>query len=773
MSKQIEVSLDRASHNVSTRQHQLNTEEESTIVSGVAQIANIGSIISSTFAVFNDRFARFDSILVENTRFSDEITGDSRAQRQKISHVIKSMNAMQDQINAIAASVHRIEIQIGASKESDRAKDAVEVTVTEKDEDILREREITLEKELLAEEKSEDLKQERDKVRSRITDLEKEMHGVKLNPTELDIDSSVTSSAPNDTFVVSAALTEQKEELLRIVSILDEEIDENEKAPKVFRQLLPAQDIHLRLDEEFLPNSEDKHQVSERGDSILRNLSKLDLFEKYELSADSQEVSSERDSIQPTQSTHKSAGTAIEPLLPINDDVIASIAANNEAIEVMMGIVNQLREEAVLDRKLAAKNKEALSQCVAEIKCAAELNSGNFMAKLRDVNERLIDYQEGSQSGPGSTLAVKRLQVALNDVIAEVDDLKYKGPAQNGDSSLVDQHMGGQQQGSQDHVNTANLLLQIEITSVKNKLLGLRDDLDSGLDSYADAHATDPEGSEAFESPFIARVAEFADRLDNVILTFYSKETPEATLIALFHPLDALTIELEALFELDQQSVISMGITFDDVTAEDNGRSVRDTMRLVWEASLPLLDHRVNKITMRRRLTALEAAVRSKADATVVSSLEAELRYMIAAKADQKELLSIMSKKVSIGELQRLKDQLMKQIVSIRGFEYSQVGTLNLPAGSREEGIIEGGLTSAQGLEMSSELKQLGRRFDILHSFHEDLVTQCTGYVPREEVEQALRALLGEMKIMKGNSITADLLGESLKTKANTSEVQK
>ena len=146
MSKQIEVSLDRASHNVSTRQHQLNTEEESTIVSGVAQIANIGSIISSTFAVFNDRFARFDSILVENTRFSDEITGDSRAQRQKISHVIKSMNAMQDQINAIAASVHRIEIQIGASKESDRAKDAVEVTVTEKDEDILREREITLEK---------------------------------------------------------------------------------------------------------------------------------------------------------------------------------------------------------------------------------------------------------------------------------------------------------------------------------------------------------------------------------------------------------------------------------------------------------------------------------------------------------------------------------------------------------------------------------------------------------------------------------------------------
>lgn len=770
MSKQYDPSLERASHTVSTRKNQLNTEEESTIVSGVAQIANIGSIISSTFAVFNDKFARFDSILVENTRLSDEMSGDSRAHRQKISHVIKSMNAMQDQINAIAASVHRIEIQIGApSKESDHVRAPITVTGSEKDEDIMKERELMLAKELLAEEKSEVLKQERDKLWGRITDLEKEMHGAKLKSADLDIDSSEAFSAPRDIFVVSAELTEQKEELLRIVSSLDEKIDEREEAPQNFRIAPPALDIPVKLEEEFLTNAEEKHQVNVRCNSNERTLSKLDLFEKYELSADSQEMSGRWESFQPTQSTHESADTPLEPLLPGNDNISASIAANSEAIEVMMGIVNQLREEAVLDRVLAAKNKEAFSQRLAEMECAAELNSGTFLAKLRDVSERLIDYQEGSQSAPGSSLAVKRLQVALNDVIAEVDDLKYKGTVQNGDSSSVDQLIGGRQQGSQDHLNTASLLLQIEITSVKNKLLGLRDDLDNGLDSYADAHATDPEGSEAFESPFIARVAEFADRLDNVILTFYSKETPEATLIALFHPLDALTIELEALFELDQQSVASMGITFDDVTADDNGRSVRDTMRLVWEASLPLLDHRVNKITMRRRLTALEAAVRSKADATVVSSLEAELRYMIAAKADQKELLSIMSKKVSIGELQRLKDQLMKQIVSIRGFEYSQAGTLN----TREEGISDGGLTSAEGLEMSSELKQLGRRFDILHSFHEDLVTQCTGYVPREEVEQALRALLGELKIMKGNSITADLLGESLKTKANASEVQK
>jgi hypothetical protein len=361
----------------------------------------------------------------------------------------------------------------------------------------------------------------------------------------------------------------------------------------------------------------------------------------------------------------------------------------------------------------------------------------------------------------------------MNDVIAEVDELKYR-------SSVADSMEKIEQtgpSGNQDHLGTASLLLDIEINSVKQKLLELRDDLDNGLDTYADAHAADPEGSEAFESVFIARVAEFADRLDNVIMSFQARETPEQTLIALFQPLDALTIELEVLFELDQQSVASMGITFDDVTAEGSSRNVRDTMRLVWDVSLPLLDHRVNKITMRRRLTALEEVTKGKADTAGINALEAELRRLVTAKADQKELLMIASKKVSLGELQRLKDQLMKQIVSIRGYEYSNTGGGEGGQSPREGGSVTSSApvhrNTENTSEMNVELKQLVRRFEILHSFHEDLAEKCTGFVPREEVEQALRALLGEMKLMKSNTISPDLLRESLKSKASVIEVQK
>ena len=773
MSMQSDSSIDRAPRTVSNRKHNLNTDQESAMESGVAQIANIGSVISSTFEVFNCRFAKFDDILGENVRRSDDISGESRNQRQKILFLKKSMDDMQEQMKAIAASVRQIEFQIGSSNGTSLKMIPATVVGSGKEKDYLKERAEILANKLLAEEKAEALKQERNKLTVRITDLEKEMQIVKLKPVDLEVDFSVASKSLSDALVTSVALTDQKDELMRIVSSLDQKINEIEKVPHELRRVFSKPDTELESDDEPIVDIEGKDRRYVNESKFPSTVNSVDFFGNDQLSVESQEMSNSWEPIQPDRSTQRRGNSLLQPLSARDNEFRALIAANSEAMDVMVGTVKHLREEAIRERAKTSSDIETLTRRLAELENAAELNNGNQLAKLRDMNERLIDFQEGSQSGPGSSMVIKRLQLALNDVIAEVDDLKFKGAMHDGEMSSREYHNKGQHQGSQDHLNTASLLLEIEINSVKNKLLGLRDDLDNGLDSYADAHAADPEGSEAFESPFVARVAEFADRLDNVILTFTSKETPEATLIALFHPLDALTIELEALFDLDQQSVASMGITFDDVTSDDSMRNVRDTMRHVWEASLPLLDHRVNKITMRRRLTALEALVRSKADATVVSSFEAELRYMINSKADQKELLAIMSKKVSLGELQRLKDQLMKQIVSIRGFEYSQAGAPNPLLDPQKEGLGEGGLTSAEGQVVISELKHLGRRFDILHSFHEDLVTQCTGYVPREEVEQALRALLGELKIMKCNTITADLLGESLKTKANAAEVQK
>ncbi len=418
-------------------------------------------------------------------------------------------------------------------------------------------------------------------------------------------------------------------------------------------------------------------------------------------------------------------------------------------------------EEDLKDQKeLTQYTQTATENQIVDLEMSVSETTRNCTFQVKELSSLVTDVQEAAQSALGLATAVKRIQNSMNDAMADIDELKYKQSFMPEDMTTSQNQKGSSQN---DAGAGANAGLENDILEVKQKLMDLRDDLDTGLDAFADAHAADPEGSEAFESEFIAKVAEFADHLDGVVVVFDVKGTPDTVLDAVFHPLDVLSIEMEQLLELDRASVAAMGITFDDLTPEESTRPLRTTLLSVFKMSLPLLDYRVDKITMRRRVEKLEVLVRDKADTYLLTELENDLRGAVNAKADRQELLTIAAKKVSIGELQRLKDQLMKQIVGLRGEEHvSNVGASS-----------SGGVHSEQLVEFTLDLKRLKERFDVFHNLHEDLATQCELYVPREEVEQALRALLNEMKLMKTNSVSPDQLRESLKLKANSVEVQK
>lgn len=763
---------------------------------GVAQIANIGSIISSTFGAFNEKFARFDSILENESYKTDNIGDEFKKQRKSILSIEQTVNDVQEQMRGIIIAVQQLEARVSAGgiagesiaellkpdPEIEERARRYSMEMKERQEAISEQEQRHL---IEIEIQAAALKKERDELVLRIGDLESAMKIVRQPSFNAPLDVADGVSKPT-----SVELISQRDIHIVNKTEIEKKIDEIEQVLRSSRPGTAKKDDTLEtlgsrpgtaeiiepIDEPELTEILSEQQIlQQKLDSAIAMSSERSIKELKD-AIEMQAIALEETQLQAQAprspfNARRSMTLSPEPVTVVNSAVTDR---HEVAIEELQNIVAALQTTLTTERQSSAVALEKSSSRIMQLESNTTVNNANYLAQIKDLAERLQDLQDGAQSSLGTSLAIKRLQLAMNDVIAEVDELKYKSSLQ--DNMVPVAQTGGSFLGAQDHVGTASLLLDIEINSVKNKLLELRDDLDNGLDTYADAHAADPEGSEAFESVFIARVAEFADRLDNVIMSFQSKETPEATLIALFHPLDALTIELEVLFELDQQSVASMGITFDDVTAEGSSRNVRDTMRLVWEVSLPLLDHRVNKITMRRRLTALEEITARKADTVGINALEAELRRLVTAKADQKELLLIASKKVSLGELQRLKDQLMKQIVSIRGFEYNHAGSVDdaLQHSPREGGSVAPMRMSTENTsEMNIELKQLSRRFDILHSFHEDLAEKCTGYVPRDEVEQALRALLGEMKLMKSNSISPDLLRESLKSKASVLEVQK
>lgn len=770
---------------------QLQSQPSSTIQnqmeSGVAQIANIGSIISSTFGAFNEKFARYDNILENEGYKTDNIGEEFMKQKKSVSSLQQTVNDIQEQMKSIISAVQQLEARVSASGIQGESIAAllvpdpeIEARARKLSVEMLAQKEDMSEKEQQqlrdAEFQADILRKERAELIIRIGDLETEMKLVRKPSFKLDLGSLLDDGAPmNKVDLISQRdlHVEEKSEIEKKIDAIEEtmlRISSRPGTAKIPNLLVIDEDLAIEVEPiEPLTEQQILQQKLDSAIEMSSVKSMKELQEAIQMQAIALEETQAQEPREPINARKSMDST------PVAVTAVSSAVTDRHevAIEELQIIVANLSTTLTVERQSSAEQKEKSTSRITQLESNITTNNVNYLAHIKDLAERLQDLQDGAQSSLGTSLAIKRLQLAMNDVIAEVDELKYR-------SSVADSMEKVEQtgpSGNQDHLGTASLLLDIEINSVKQKLLELRDDLDNGLDTYADAHAADPEGSEAFESVFIARVAEFADRLDNVIMSFQARETPELTLIALFQPLDALTIELEVLFELDQQSVASMGITFDDVTAEGSSRNVRDTMRLVWDVSLPLLDHRVNKITMRRRLTALEEVTKGKADTAGINALEAELRRLVTAKADQKELLMIASKKVSLGELQRLKDQLMKQIVSIRGYEYSNTG-----GGEGGQSPKEGGsVTSSAPVyrntentsEMNVELKQLVRRFEILHSFHEDLAEKCTGFVPREEVEQALRALLGEMKLMKSNTISPDLLRESLKSKASVIEVQK
>ena len=430
-----------------------------------------------------------------------------------------------------------------------------------------------------------------------------------------------------------------------------------------------------------------------------------------------------------------------------------------EEIEQLKTRIAALEEDLKEQKESTSYTQKITENQIADLEVNLTESNRTFNLQIKEHGALLSEVQETAQASLGFATAIKRVQSSMNDAVADIDELKYKQSFYNSEDAIASNNQKNDNQ--KDAGAGINAALESELVAVKQKLMDMRDDLDTGLDGFADAHAADPEGSEAFDSEFIAKVAEFADHLDAVVIAFDRKGTPDVILDSVFRPLDLLTIEMEQLFDLDKAAVAAMGITFDDLTPEASTRPLRATLQAMFKMCLPILDHRVDKITMRRRVEKLEILVRDKADTYLLTELENELRNGVNAKADRHELLTIAAKKVSMGELQRLKDQLMKQIVGLRGEEGH---------GGGHEGA---GMSSEHFLEFNSELKRLRERFDVFHNLHEDLATQCDLYVPREEVEQALRALLNEMKLMKTNSVSPEHLKESLKMKANSSEVQK
>lgn len=277
----------------------------------------------------------------------------------------------------------------------------------------------------------------------------------------------------------------------------------------------------------------------------------------------------------------------------------------------------------------------------------------------------------------------------------------------------------------------------------------------------------------------------------------YSPSTYE-TFDFMYPILDRLTVDVLEILDNDALKLNSDGKKIDesdivlaDIPTLEGEESMREKIKNFLSACYELLDIRVDKITMRRRLDQLDKITSTKAEISSLEALGKEIQGLEDRKANMIELQDILAKKVSLGELAQLKEKIMRDMDALQSNfhnleEMSQHSHDNPvtynppPSGSGNTNVNMPMNISVNSLPVqprksvdSKGVKELHNRFDLLVNQFNDLKNDSQKLVPRDEIEEAMTGLLAEMKNLRMNSVTPKLLEDSLNVKADKKELNK
>lgn len=232
--------------------------------------------------------------------------------------------------------------------------------------------------------------------------------------------------------------------------------------------------------------------------------------------------------------------------------------------------------------------------------------------------------------------------------------------------------------------------------------------------------------------------------------------------LSIFYPLlESLTEEVSDILKNNVEALqIPHAVTLSHVDlykAEGDEKTVLvDMLQNAIESCYPLLDERVDKITMRKRILALEEMILTKTNKEELAIIKQEFRTAVVNKVDSTDFFGALEKKASLTEVMRIKDQILGKIDYLNGIADNKEDNANAHAPYDPAPLLE-----------------LTTRFDLVHNQFRDLQKYVTEFVRRDEVEQAMQALLNEVKNIRLNSITPNVLKEGLKLKADATEMKR
>ncbi len=448
---------------------------------------------------------------------------------------------------------------------------------------------------------------------------------------------------------------------------------------------------------------------------------------------------------------------------------------------------------------------------------------GNYTIEESDLLAQRIKHLEDSLES-----SLNASNQALLNVKGDIDDVNTEAlMIRNRLNEYIDSHKrfhDEEKEGS--NKNTFKL-----IKPLKLQMTQLQDKLGYGLSLLEEELPQNEDEGTLFQTPFIQQINSFADSLDEIIIALGPKPTLDETLDVCLPILDQITLEMEIILEHDAKASSSTRhnlVSLRDIPQEaGEAKSLRRYIEEAYLASLPLLDERLDKIRIKRRVEKLENRVESKVETKKVDDIEHELRVLVNKKADHEEFISMVKQKASMKELLNVKDQLFKAIDLIRPVVQSTLPVVDPIAIAAAEAQIQAAASGAsfsvsvnksnnarpktpgqrnsfvqqqvhenqpqqQGqtvstvpavtnsiqvatiyAESNSQTAETSKKLSMLLDQFKDLEKYCETLVPRQEVEDAMKAVLLEVRDIKINSVNVNTLRETLKFKADEKEMKK
>lgn len=448
---------------------------------------------------------------------------------------------------------------------------------------------------------------------------------------------------------------------------------------------------------------------------------------------------------------------------------------------------------------------------------------GNYTIEESDLLAQRIKHLEDSLES-----SLNASKQALLNVKGDIDDVNTEAlMIRNRLNEYIDSHKRFHDEEKEGtNRNTFKL-----IKPLKLQMTQLQDKLGYGLSLLEEELPQNEDDGTIFQTPFIQQVNSFADSLDEIIIALGPKATLDETLDICLPILDQITLEMETILEHDAKAASSSKhnlVSLRDIPREaGDAKTLRGYIEEAYLASLPLLDERLDKIRIKRRVEKLENRVESKVETKKVDDIEHELRVLVNKKADHEEFISMVKQKASMKELLNVKDQLFKAIDLIRPVVQSTLPVVDpiaiATADIQIQAAVSGASFSAypnksnnarpktpvqrnsfvqqqtQGTqpqqqdltistaptvtnsiqvstiyaESNSQTAETGKKISMLFDQFKDLEKYCETLVPRQEVENAMKAVLLEVRDIKLNSVNVNMLRETLKFKADEKEMKK